>query len=305
MSISSAQRARLGIFVTVGAFLILIFFSISLGVKFAQRSKTFYAFFKGESLSGLEQGAVVKYTGVPIGTVEKISYQPHDLSKVKVTLRVHTDFPLKADMYATTGLLGITGLKYVEILGGTSASPLLHPGAEIPTRVSLFSSISGKAEAIVAKVELLINNLNQLSNPDSLKSLRTMLDNVAAITSDARHVTATMSPKIDTIATSAASIMNKVDRIAGNVQSFTDTLNSSISAGQVAKTLTSIDSAALALKQVAENLSLIVRQSREDFSVSLQNLRGASESANQLAKMLEQNPTLLLRGESQKEREIR
>jgi phospholipid/cholesterol/gamma-HCH transport system substrate-binding protein len=305
MSISRAQRARLGVFVTAGAVLLLAFGSVSLGLKFSRHQKTYYAFFQGESLSGLEQGALVKYTGVPIGKVEKITYQPADLSRMRVTLNVQADFPMKQDMYATSGMIGITGLKYVEILGGSNSSPPLKPGSEIPTRISMFSSISGKAEAIVAKVELLINNLNQLSNPDSLKSLRVMLDNVAAITSDARTLARDIAPKVDTVAGTATRLMEKVDKIAGDVQAFTGTLDSAFSAGRFANTITLVDSAAVALKLVAENLSLMVRQSREDFTVSMQNLREASESANQLAKMLAENPSLLIKGESPKEREIR
>lgn len=305
MTISTAQRARLGVFVVSGALLLLVFLGITLGLKLSRTTKTYYAYFQGESLSGLEQGAIVKYSGVPVGKVKKIIYQPRDLSKVKVSFSVQPDFPMKADMYATTGLLGITGLKYVEILGGTSAAPLLKDGGEIAARASMFSSITGKAEAIVAKVELLLNNLNQLSNPDSLKSLRVLLDNVTAVSNDVRKLTGSMAPKIDTVAASAAHIMSKVDRIAGNVQSVTGTLDTAFSGGKMSKTLSSVDSAALALRQVAENLSLLVRQSREDFSVSMQNIREATESANQLTKMLTENPSLLIRGESQKERELR
>ena len=306
MSISKTQRARLGVFVISGIVLLLVFMSVTLGLKLSRTMKTYYAYFQGESLSGLEQGALVKYSGVPVGKVDKITYQPRDLSKVKVALSVQPDFPMKTDMYATTGLLGITGLKYVEVLGGTSAAPLLKNGGEISTRTSMFSSISGKAEAIVAKVELLINNLNQLSNPDSLKSLRFLVENVAAITSDARKITGNMAPKIDTITSSAAHIMTKVDRIAGNVQAFTGTIDTAFSAGRITRTISSVDSAAIALKLVADNLSLLVRQSREDVSVSMRNLREASESANQLTKMLAENPSLLIRrGESQKERELR
>jgi phospholipid/cholesterol/gamma-HCH transport system substrate-binding protein len=305
MSISKAERARLGVFVVAGVMMLGAFFSISLGLKLTRTTKTYYAFFEGESLSGLEQGATVKYTGVPIGKVDKIAYQPNDLSKVKVILKVQSDFPLKTDMYATTGMLGITGLKYVEILGGTSEAPLLKGGSEIPTRVSMFSAISGKVEAIVAKVELLINNLNQLSHPDSLKSLRVMLDNVAAITGDARTMTADITPKINAMTGSASQLVEKADLIAADVKKFTGTLDSTFSAGKIASTLGFVDSAAIALKVVAENLALLVRQSREDFTVTMQNLREATESANQLAKMLEENPSLLIKGEAQKERDIR
>jgi phospholipid/cholesterol/gamma-HCH transport system substrate-binding protein len=305
MNISNAQRARLGIFAAAGGAVLVILLSITLGFKLNERTKTYWAFFKGESVSGLEQGAEVKFTGVPIGRVEKISYDASDLSKVKVAFRVQADFPMKADMYATTGLLGITGLKYIEIMGGTNAAPTLRGNAEIATRSSLISSISGKAEAIAAKVELLVNNLNILTNPDSLRSFRIMLDNIAAVTSDAHVLVSSLTPKVDSMTSSAVTVMSKVDQIAGNVQGITATLNRAFSAGQLSATISSIDSAALSLKLVSQNLSLIVLQSHEDFAVSMRNLRDATENADQLTQMLVENPSLLLRNEAPKERSMR
>jgi phospholipid/cholesterol/gamma-HCH transport system substrate-binding protein len=305
MNISTAQRARLGIFAIAGCAVLVVLLSISLGLKLSERTKTYWAFFKGESVSGLEQGADVKFSGVPIGRVEKISYDAADLSKVKVAFRVQADFPMKSDMYATAGLLGITGLKYIEIMGGSNAAPTLKNNSEIPTRVSLISSISGKAEAIAVKAELLINNLNTLTDPDSLRSFRILLDNMAAVTGDARGIVSSLTPKVDSMAGSAASVMGKVDRIAGNVQDITATLDHAFSAGQLTSTITSIDSAAISLRQVSQNLSLIVLQSHDDFAVSMRNLREATENADQLTQMLVENPSLLLRNEAPKERSVR
>jgi ABC-type transporter Mla subunit MlaD len=305
MNISKAQRARLGVFTAAGCAVLVILLSVAMGLKLNQRTKTYWAFFKGESISGLERGADVKFSGVPIGRIEGISYDASDLSKVKVSFKVQADFPMKSDMYATTGLLGITGLKYIEIMGGTNAAPTLKNNAELPTRVSLMSSISGKAEAIAVKAEFLLNNLNILTNPDSLRSFKMLLDNMAAVTGDARGMVASMTPKFDSMAGTAVSVMGKVDRIAGNVQSITSTLDHSISAGQLSSTISSIDSAAISLRQVSQTLSLIVLQSHDDFSVSMRNLREASENADQLTQMLVENPSLLLRNEAPKERSLR
>lgn len=305
MSVSRVQRARLGVFMAAGTLLLAGFSFVSLGVKFSQKTKKYYAYFVGESMSGLEQSATVKYSGVPIGKVEKISYLPNDISKVKVTLSVQDDFPMKDGMYAATGMLGITGLKYVEIMGGTNSAPRLKEGAEIPTRVSMFSSISGKAEVIIAKIELLLNNINALSNPDSLKSLRVMLDNVAAITTDARNLSGGIKPKIDSMTETATKVLVKINDIALDIKSFTGTLDTTLSAKRFANTITLVDSTAISLKQLSDNLALMVRQSREDFSVTMQNLRETSESANELTKILAENPSLLLKGEAQKERNIR
>jgi ABC-type transporter Mla subunit MlaD len=305
MSISQAQRARLGVFVIFGVALIAVFFAVPLGVKFTNKFNTYIAFFQGESLSGLEQGAVVKFSGVPIGKIIKINYLPNDLTRVKVIMEIQEDFPMKTDMVATTGAMGITGLKYVEITGGTNDAPPLKPGSEIKTKISPFTIITGKAESIIAKVELLLNHLNEISNPDSLKSIKKIIDNVADITSSVNDFVDETRPGVQNIATSADSILKKVSMILTDVNGFTTTMNQSISSEQLSGTFAKIDSTVQSLKSLADNLSMIVRQSKEDFSTGMQNIREATENANQLTKILVENPSLLLKGESQRERNIR
>lgn len=305
MSISRAQRARLGVFVIAGIILLAIFTAIPLGLKLTDKFNSYIAFFEGESLSGLEQGAVVKFSGVPIGKVEKITYLPDNLSKVKVEMKIQQDFPMKVDMVATTGAMGITGLKYVEITGGKNESQRLKPGSEIPTKVSMISSITGKAESIVAKVELLLNHLNMITEPDSLNSIKTILNNTAAITEDVRGFVSDTRPGIANITSSSISIVNKVDSIATDIQALTSSFQSSITADKLAGTFAIVDSTAKSLKMLSENLSMMILQSREDFTIGMQNIREATESANQLMKVLSENPSLLLKGESQREREIR
>lgn len=305
MSISKAQRARLGVFLIIGTILLLLFAVIPLGLKLSDKYNEFVAYFQGESLSGLEQGAVVKYSGVPVGKVEKITYLPRDLSKVRVIMKLQADFPMKVDMVATTGAMGITGLKYVEITGGTNESELLKPGSEIPTKQSMISTITGKAEVIVAKVELLLNHLTQITNPDSLSSVKKILDNVAIITEDVKDFVSESRPKIDSITFASNNIISRIDGIAMDVKEFTGNFKNAVKGEQVASTFSSIDSTAQALKDLTENLSLMVRQSREDFTIGLQNIREATENANQLTKVLSENPSLLIRSETQRERNIR
>lgn len=304
MSISRAQRIRLGIFLTSGLFLLVIFTAIPFGLRLKNTTHTYIAFFEGESLSGLEQGATVKFTGVPIGKVDKISYLPDDLSKVRVEMKIQSDFPMKVNMVATTGAMGITGLKYIEITGGSSDAEALKPGAEIETKVSTFSTITGKAESIVAKVELLLNHLNQISNPDSLKGIKEILDNVSVITHDVKGFVGEARPDIARITGSTNMLITRLDSIARDIRQITSRVEENISGDRIANALAQVDSAAAALKDVAENVSLLVRQSREDFTMTMQNIRQASENADQLTKVLAENPSLLLRSETQKERDF-
>jgi phospholipid/cholesterol/gamma-HCH transport system substrate-binding protein len=293
------QRTRLGVFMLVGAALLFLFVSIPVGLKLTERQKRYYAYFEGESLSGLEQGAVVKFHGVPIGKVDRITYDPANIERVKVSLRIQDDFPMKVDMFIQTGMMGITGLKYVEIMGGSNQAALLKPESTLPVKPSLMASITGKADVIVGKIELLLNHLNTFTDPDSMASIRKTFTNVAEITTDVRQFVADARPAMNNVSQSLLSTTSNVDSIVSNVKSLTSNFNKSIDAQQLAAILQSVDAAATSLKALSENLDLTVRQTREDFTASMENLKETMENANELMKVLSENPSLLLKGEPQ------
>jgi phospholipid/cholesterol/gamma-HCH transport system substrate-binding protein len=269
MSISASQRARLGVFLVAGAALIAVFVAIPVGLQLTHRQKNYYAYFLDESISGLEQGADVKFRGVPVGKVVRIRYDRTDLSRVRVDVRVEHDFPLTEDMVGQIGGLSLTGIKHMELGGGTNSSPLRAEGTEIPTKQSVMATLTGKAEEIILKIEVLLNHLNGLTHPDS--SLGTILENVAEITAEAKGFVAAVRPKVERSAGSFTSLMNRIDSISQDVKVIT---------------------------------ALVIRQSREDIMVAMENLREALENANELTKILAENPSLLLRGEQQREREL-
>lgn len=305
MSISASQRARLGVFMLTGAVFIFISIAIPVGIRLTDRTARYYAAFTGESLSGLEQGTVVKYLGVEIGKVTTIRYDPDDLTQVRIVLEVKEDFPMKTDMYAQTGMVGITGLKYVEILGGTNEAPRLKPGSEIRTVPSMMASLTGKADVIVAKVELLLNQINMITNPDSMRGVREIIDNVAAITADARTFMESATPQLQRTSVSLGHIAVTADSMVTRVNSIAREVDNVLSSGGAGKILAAVDSAALSTKQVAEDIALIITQSREDIMISMENLREALEGANELIRVLSENPSLLIRGEQHRERRIR
>ena len=305
MSISKSQQTRLGIFMVVGIAVAGIMVSIPIRSRLSNRQKDYTAYFSGESLSGLEEGAQVKFHGVPIGKVNRISYDPRDLSRVKTDIRIQEDFPMKTDMYAQTGAMGITGLKYVEILGGTNAAPQLKPHSEIPTKTSMFATITGKAEMIVGKIELLLNHLNLITEPDSLQSIKSILENLTVITDDFRGFFGRAGPELQGMSGTAQQLMSRLDSIARDVKVLTGAVSQSISGPRLGSIIASVDTAAASMKTLSENMSLMIKQSREDFSVSLQTLREALENANGLMRELSENPSLILRNEQQKDREIK
>ncbi len=305
MSLTVGQRARLGVFMLVGVALLAVFTAIPVGLRIAEHKNSFVTYFEGESLSGLENGATVKYRGIPIGKVNKIAYDPKNLSRVKVTLSVDGDFPMKVDMVAEAGLMGITGLKYVEIDGGGDTSALLLDGGEIPSRRSLMASITGKTEVIIAKVELLLNHLNAITAPESLVTVKKILANVESVSATADQFATDMSPEIKELAVSFRKTALRMDSITADIHQMTRTVSSGIDAERFTTIVNRVDTMALSLKNLSESLDLTIRQSREDVTVSMENLRETLENANELSKMLMENPSLIIKGDNPRERSDR
>ncbi len=307
MSISHAQRARLGIFMTAGAVLLLFFLAIPLGFKLADKTELYFSLFdKGESISGLVEGAEVRYNGVKIGNIEHILLDPINFTSVKVVYRIDKNkIKITNGMQAQTGLMGITGLLFVELTGGHPDSTELTEGSQIETKPSLMHTITGKAEVIIAKVEILLNHLNELTNPDSLASIKKIVDNVAGITQSVDHFVKDVSPDIKDITSSASRTMKKVDAISGDIKNITGNIDDKINFDHVSNILAQINTTAISMKSLSETLDLTVAQSREDISVSMQNLREALENVNELSRILMENPSLIIKGDNQKERRIK
>jgi len=130
---------------------------------------------------------------------------------------------------------------------------------------------------------------------------------LAGLTGDARVVfnsVGNVVPAVARIIDTVQLAVNEMHKIARDVRELTDTLKNGVNGADIPGILARADTTVTSVKTLTENLSLMVMQTREDFSVSMENLREALESASQLMKMLADNPSLLIRGEG-KERDNR
>lgn len=114
-----------------------------------------------ESVSGLHKEGAVKFRGVDIGSVEKISIDEKDSKLIQVDIRVLKSTPVKTDTTATLKLYGITGEVYVELSGGSHhASELKAKKDELPEIQAKPSSI----DAILNGVPLLLEKANHVAD---------------------------------------------------------------------------------------------------------------------------------------------
>jgi phospholipid/cholesterol/gamma-HCH transport system substrate-binding protein len=108
---------------------------------------------------GLQRGAPVSLTGVPVGSVDELRF-PSDPSEsyIEVTIRVDQDVAprIHEDTIATVRTLGLLGDRYIELSAGTPESPAVPPGGLVtaidPVDYEAFLGQSGDIVTNVVEV---------------------------------------------------------------------------------------------------------------------------------------------------------
>ncbi|MCF7794201.1 MAG: MlaD family protein [Candidatus Cloacimonetes bacterium] len=306
--VSSAQKFRLGIFIVVISVLLIIFLVMVAGNKLMEKRDTYYIKYEDKTVSGLQIGGPVKYHGISIGRIEDIKIDEKNVSNVIVVLSVKEKTPLKADVKASLTPIGITGLLQVEISGGTNEADLLKPGSYIQPGASTFENITGKAEIIAEKMELLINNLISITDEENQIKLQNILQNVDTIIDDNVEPVSNVMANLDDITAELA-------QISVSLNETTAKINSVLQSGQTERILANADSIMLDLAeidvvQLAEELNSTIIQinrtvanldathleSRQDILDTIESLNETMDYLNDFSRQLSEDPTILLRG---------
>ncbi|MBM3613430.1 MAG: MCE family protein, partial [Alphaproteobacteria bacterium] len=154
-------------YILVGAFLIaavagLIGFIIWAVKSDADTQYTLYRSYFTGSVSGLNETSDVRYRGIPIGQVTDIRIDPDNVERIRVTMRIVASTPIKEDSIASVEQQGITGVAYIQISGGSQASPLLE--AKGDQKFPVIIAKRSQLEALFADTPELINRIMKLTD---------------------------------------------------------------------------------------------------------------------------------------------
>lgn len=172
-----------------------------------------------ESVQGLERGASVKYRGVPAGQVQDIGIAP-DTELIEVIMEIDREFaPLLLNdptVRAQLALVGISGLRYVEMSSKTGDTLVNHPELAfdpphpvIPSAPSDFAEIQTAFEDIYEK--LMTVDLQAVTD-----DLRVTLQSANSLLQDERL--STTLTNLETTSRSAALVAEDVRRITRDLQ---------------------------------------------------------------------------------------
>lgn len=292
MEVSKAEKARLGAFV-IGSLTLLagaVFFLVG---KKIFTHKTPYFTRMVESVSGVELGSPVKQNGVDVGVITAITTDSSDITKTIVRFDVAAGTPMKTDMVASLGSYGITGLKYIEIRGGSYSSPDVPAGGEVRSEMSTLGKITVRADSIAYKIDRLLGNVLAITESQN----REHLDKLIKSSSD-------LSASLDTLARDFGRVRpgKRVDEILGQMEDISKELHAKVRKSEIEQTITAYKEAAQSITEVSKKVDLTVMRVQEDLTQTMANMKETMKNMNTFSRQIKENPSVLLRGEEKKER---
>jgi phospholipid/cholesterol/gamma-HCH transport system substrate-binding protein len=321
-----AQKIRLGLFLAISSSILFFTIGYFTAREFFEKEDSYYVAYENISVSGLEIGSPVKYLGIKVGTIRDITIDPENVARVIVELSLIPETPIKDDAQADITSVGITGLKTIEIRGGSNEAAFLEPESFIQAGSSITEEITGKAEIIAEKAEKVLNNLQEFTHPDNLNKITYLVESITAL---ARRADTTIL-RIDAVVAENREdvrrtivgfkeIVNRLDRSSILLASSIEKIHQTVEGDTLGEILSNVRDVSVKLKEadvnaLIENITQVAKQTQEllkkvdsdldrssqDFTESLRLLKMTLDNLLETSRKINDDPSILIRGVNQK-----
>ncbi len=144
-----------------------------------------YLVYMNEAVIGLSVQAPVKFSGVDVGYVSKISLNPKNPQQVRLVLKIEKGTPINQSTMATLMAQGITGVTYIGLSAGAPTAPALvrRDGEQYPiiqSRPSVLVEISTALQKATEDLQIISTAFNRLFNDKNQAALSNILKNLSA-----------------------------------------------------------------------------------------------------------------------------
>jgi phospholipid/cholesterol/gamma-HCH transport system substrate-binding protein len=258
-------------------------------------------YFEG-SVSGLAQGSPVRYLGVDVGRVRRLSVARDDPGRVKVVAEVDSDAPLSGATRARLGLLGLTGLLYIDLQLDPEANPaaVLAQGDAypvIPARKGEIEAFLERLPDLVSHVGEVMTRIEKLLDEKNLQAVSESLGDIRAATAELPSLSRDAAALTAELRVAAAETTTLTRRLNALAEKSGPAAEATLQSGRVAAEKLAI--AASSLERILTTneaaLSGLAGQGAVDLQQLLLDLQGASAEVGALARTLRERPSSLLR----------
>lgn len=318
-----ANPTAIGLFLIGAIVLTVLGVAVLASVGWFKERSTFISYF-AESVNGLEVGAPVKFQGVPVGSVTDLLIRIDQADKT-FEVQVQYDINLSrltsqsgafVDLIDPTVLARqiddglraqlqmesiVTGQLYIELTYRMDPDPpelAQGPTAfpEIPTSPSLLAAFGTQAGSLVGEVFQILFRVNEMLEEVDMQGLN------ASVVASAQSVERLAgAPEIRAAFGEVPAMTAQFNRTMAEMQSLTERLGGAIAPLQLQLDTTNAE-VVLTLQSmrqaVEETQGFLTTDSGVGYQMeeALSSMKEAADALRLLARSLERNPDMLLRG---------
>ncbi|HSC59756.1 MAG TPA: MlaD family protein [Rhizomicrobium sp.] len=275
-------------YVAVGAFVLasVLGFVVALlwlaGAQYSAEYAYYRTYFSG-AVTGLGDGTIVRYNGINVGHVSKLTFDPNDPKRVIVDLQVDPTLKIHNDSIASIASEGLTGGSYVEIDGGSKNKPVLERKMfgdypVIQSKQSTLQQLEQSAPELIAKLNHAADRLNRVLSDQNIKNFSGILSNIKSTT--------------DVLTARKGDIDNTLHNVSLASNKLTTDLD------DLHVTLTNANGALTKVSRLADDADSAVNGA--DLGQLSEQVRTLASSLTKLSNGLEREPTKLLFGDRRK-----
>jgi phospholipid/cholesterol/gamma-HCH transport system substrate-binding protein len=293
-------------YVAVGAFVLLL---LAMAVTFlllysnaGDRAsyKTYEINFTG-SVGGLDPGSAVRYLGVDVGRVRRLSLDRNNPTQVKVIVDIDELAPISAATRASLNMQGITGLLFINLKQVDEGDPNSPPqnGDRYPLIQSVnsdFDVLLASLPEVVGRASQLIDDVNKVFSKQNLDAVAETLDNI-------RVASKTLPTTMDNVSQVVVQLRVTLDELSATASSIRGIANDS--RPQVKQALEDLSAAADNLAKATERVNQFVASAEAqvghlsehglfELERLLRDTRSAAQEFGDLSRSLKQQPSQLL-----------
>lgn len=200
---NTSLETKLGMFVALVVVAAVVLLEMAGGTDFFKKGYRLHGLFN--TAQELKVGDAVKMAGVPIGKVEKISFEQ---GRVKVTMKLDPLAEVKTDAKATIKFAGLMGQNFVSINLGTPTVPNLTPDSVIQTvEQPDLSAMMQKLDTAAAGIE----NLTKSFSGDSIQNV------LGPVTSFFKDFNEVKSPKLTAVLGNLQTVSDRIAKGEGTI----------------------------------------------------------------------------------------
>ncbi|MGQ0715156.1 MAG: MlaD family protein [Gemmatimonadaceae bacterium] len=202
--------SRLGILAFLGgtALVLVAIVAFARYPSLFRRGSEYRAAFR--SVAGLNLGDEVRYGGLIVGSVTRLTLDPADPTRIEVTFRVRPQTPVRADTYATITQVGLLGQPYLNLEAGSASSPALPPRSHLPTRDNLtFQDAMSRLAVFLDRADTLLHGVERIAASSPWDRIDRTLSRVDALLSNAAEGSGRV---IDNLDQATGQLMGMIER---------------------------------------------------------------------------------------------